>query len=576
MGQTCKGAWRWHVTVLRAGLNIFVGTSGACQVHEIFILPFIHHNLMASESNWHAIRPWAPSLSLAVREITSVSATFILSCGETDPSLATIGLAAAEGEAEGNEELAPAKNSVVADALARGLSVNVNGSAWPRAFIRIDDQLDEAVIIIYALMPGRQYDIELGLAPAGQPSTTIRKQVTTEGMLLTCGKSKSSTHICADDSEHDTSEIHTDPDSPNLTSSDTPSTSPSDTVPGTPPPQITLEDRLNQLQQTLAAVNSERENLLASLKTARKDAQKADSALRSEIDTLKRTSEKNTATELRGKQKIRALQEAVKRAQNAATETDEQADEVKRGEPDLHALQQAKELEHTKIKQEADRMRKEREDLEEKERKRLDAMRAELASLNSKLEKLSGKREKLETNLIPELEDKLKDVEAEIEAEIPFYRLHQQVMMARNSLPPPIQRPAHDWNSPTYQSQRRGSLKARTLSTPSPVSLPSSKSSPTRSSPTHTAAVATTSMLSSRAPAFEPSRPIGALKGLNGNSQSSIPIQRPSTLPVGAGRNGSGGSTKNGALGHSQWVPQGQGQYGNSSNAGYGGLDNSR
>jgi hypothetical protein len=139
--------------------------------------------------NWHAIRPWAPSLSLAVREITSVSATFILSCGEIDSSLASIGMEAAEeasktGEEHATNEGPSAKpNSVIADALAKGLSVNVNGSAWPRAFVRIDDQLDEAVIIIYALMPGRQYDIELGLAPAGQPATSVHKQVTTEGMI---------------------------------------------------------------------------------------------------------------------------------------------------------------------------------------------------------------------------------------------------------------------------------------------------------------------------------------------------------------------------------------------------------
>lgn len=140
----------------------------------------------SAESNWHAIRPWAPSLSLAVHEITSVSATFILSCGEIDTSLASLGLEAAKTESETSEEpLTPPKNSVVADALARGLSVNVNGSAWPRAFIRIDDQLDEAVIIIYALMPGRQYDIELGLAPVGHSTaTTMRRQVMTEGTLL--------------------------------------------------------------------------------------------------------------------------------------------------------------------------------------------------------------------------------------------------------------------------------------------------------------------------------------------------------------------------------------------------------
>lgn len=154
-----------------------------------------------SSSNWHSIRPWAPSLSLAVREVTSVSATFILSSafsGEIDSSLAAIGLEAAAQAQESDPEhtqdadspngngAAPSvaehkPNPVIADALAKGLSVNVNGSAWPRAFIRIDDRLDEAVIIIYALMPGRQYDIELALASIGQPSNPIRRQVTTEG-----------------------------------------------------------------------------------------------------------------------------------------------------------------------------------------------------------------------------------------------------------------------------------------------------------------------------------------------------------------------------------------------------------
>jgi hypothetical protein len=146
---------------------------------------------MFPDAEWHSIRPWAPTLSLSVREITSVSATFLLSStfsGDFDSSLASIGLeAAVEHDPENGQDgtmssSMPRKNhSVIADALAKGLSVNVNGSPWPRAFVRIDDQLDEAVIIIYALMPGRRYDIELGLAPAGQPTSTVHRQVTTEG-----------------------------------------------------------------------------------------------------------------------------------------------------------------------------------------------------------------------------------------------------------------------------------------------------------------------------------------------------------------------------------------------------------
>jgi len=157
----------------------------------------------STSPQWHAIRPWAPSLSLAVREITSASATFILSSTvsdhEIDPSLASRGLiAAAEEDPQPSDEPVASSSatssctdeqvknrSLISNALAKGLSVTVNGSPWPRAFIRVHEQSDEAVIIIYALMPGRQYDVELALIPNGQSSsnntTNLNRQITTEG-----------------------------------------------------------------------------------------------------------------------------------------------------------------------------------------------------------------------------------------------------------------------------------------------------------------------------------------------------------------------------------------------------------
>ena len=170
---------------------------------------------------WQIIRPWAPSLCLAVKEITSVSATFILSSTlshrESDPSLASRGLIAAAEESDlqdtepvasssaispslcsNNEESLKSKTrSFIADALANGLSVTVNGSPWPRAFIRIDEQSDEAVIIVYALMPGRQYDVELGLVPNDQQSSNndnatiphLNSQIITEGESFFLGVS---------------------------------------------------------------------------------------------------------------------------------------------------------------------------------------------------------------------------------------------------------------------------------------------------------------------------------------------------------------------------------------------------
>lgn len=148
-----------------------------------------------SQSGWHSIRPWTPPLYLIVREVTSVSATFILSSSLSDtdddlePSLTSLGHNPSEGrheedsgESDSEHTKQYKKKSVISDALAGGLSVNVNGSNWQRVFIRIDDTADEAVIIIYGLMPGRQYDIELALVQGEQ--NKIRQQVITQGAVV--------------------------------------------------------------------------------------------------------------------------------------------------------------------------------------------------------------------------------------------------------------------------------------------------------------------------------------------------------------------------------------------------------
>ena len=148
-------------------------------------------------SEWHSIRPWAPRLALFVREITSVSATFILSSSlsdppngggsRSDPSLTSLGLddethANSDSESSDSDEDGVRRELIISNALAKGLSVNVNGSPWQRVLIRIDDKADEAVIIIYGLMPGRQYDIDLALVKGGQGS--LRRQVITEGAFV--------------------------------------------------------------------------------------------------------------------------------------------------------------------------------------------------------------------------------------------------------------------------------------------------------------------------------------------------------------------------------------------------------
>lgn len=134
----------------------------------------------SSSAVWHSIRPWHPpksaQLALNVREITSVSATFILS---VNPDTFD------DDESENDDcEITPEnledKQTFAGRALASSLSVQVDGTPWRRV-LRVDDKRDESVIIIYGLMPGRQYDIDLELVQEDGIMNSLRQQVVTEG-----------------------------------------------------------------------------------------------------------------------------------------------------------------------------------------------------------------------------------------------------------------------------------------------------------------------------------------------------------------------------------------------------------
>ncbi|KAJ7096687.1 hypothetical protein B0H15DRAFT_880161 [Mycena belliarum] len=543
-------------------------------------------------SEWHTIRPGKPPLSLSVREITSVSVTFILSStfsdfgAEAEPFLASLGIAiedendedVADDETDDSVSAEQKKLSVISEVLAKGLSVNVNSATWKGVYIRIDDKTDEAVIIIYGLLPGKKYDIDLGLVQGGQ-SNNIRRQVITDDSEM-----PQPTTLPETDTTHFDS-----PESP----LPTPSTSPSRTMSATPPiviphPQFTLEDRLNQLQHTLSVITQERDSLSVSFKTARRDAQKADAALRSEIEILKRASEKHTVAEHRARQKVLALQEAGKRAQLSTREMEELVLEVEAELPSLKNQRAEKEEAYLKIRDDADRAQKDRERAAERERRKLELMKGELTGLNNKMERLGGKREKLETGTIPDLEEQLREIELEIErieadplgyaySEDPLedvedhehsagynhiqWARQQSSSAASRPSPVPIQRPSTtfpQWTAPPRHQpssntnpnplhhQRSSSSRAPRSPIPLAPTLPqrhsslkstsaSDSSSSLNSSPITTPAVAANaSTLSSRAAPFEPGRmrPVVSAYGPTSGPQA---IQWPAPAARGGG-----------------------------------------
>ncbi|KAI0747005.1 hypothetical protein C8Q80DRAFT_812700 [Daedaleopsis nitida] len=327
-------------------------------------------------TEWHSVRPWHPSLSLYVREITSVSVTFILSSpyssnDSANAELASLGLSSSDDDDQSRDSASTAdtaQNQVLPDLLAKGLSVKVNGTPWQRVILKMDDVLDEAIIILYGLMPARQYDIELGILPG---EASVRSQITTDN------DGRADTALPEPLPEES---VAGSPDSSSIPLSSSPSHisggahSPNGHTSASP---FTLEDRRLQLTHALSLLNTEHSNLTTSLKSARRESQKADAQLRSEIDILKRASDRHAAGENRARKKVLALQEAVKQTLAAARDIEELIKDVEAALPALEVRKSEVEKEWTKVKKEAARVRAKREEAEQREKARAEAMQSD-------------------------------------------------------------------------------------------------------------------------------------------------------------------------------------------------------
>lgn len=137
-----------------------------------------------SADQWNSIRPWIRRFALSVHQVSSVSATFTLksalSAQPLDPALESLLEDEEDEPAFPSSDLpgsAAAGARAVSDALTQGLSVKVNSSPWQRVLLRVDEESDEAIIIVFGLMPGRQYDVELGIS---HPHESLRSKITTD------------------------------------------------------------------------------------------------------------------------------------------------------------------------------------------------------------------------------------------------------------------------------------------------------------------------------------------------------------------------------------------------------------
>lgn len=131
-----------------------------------------------STSGWETIRPWTNRIAIQVKELTSISATFILSSA-TAADAADGELAALHTAEPGPQRL----QKSVGEILTRGFTIKVNNGAWNNYFLNVEEDGSEAVIILHGLRPARQYEVELTLE---QDESALKKDFATLDNESTC------------------------------------------------------------------------------------------------------------------------------------------------------------------------------------------------------------------------------------------------------------------------------------------------------------------------------------------------------------------------------------------------------
>jgi len=426
------------------------------------------------DSRWNSIRPYTPRLLLHVREITSVSVAFSLSTTLDATYLNPSGNGASAHQDEDDtiesDMMTFRSKPGIADVLRTGLVVKLNGSPWQKVVIHAEESEEEAIVVLYGLFPVRHYEVELSVV-AGEETYHVSVVTNNDGMYRFCISMEAKYLLIHSDFE-DADETEPDIHGPSVvvplqtvTPEATPPTSPRSPSRSPSPPRLpTVEERLAQLRQSLSNSITERDSLSAQLRSARKDAQRADAALRLEVEALKRTAEKNAAAEQRTRQKVLALQETIKRLYASAEEADQEARDLEAQLPQVEEEARRIEEEHLRVAEEAERSELDAEEAIRADKKKTSDLDAELTAISNRLEKLNTKKDKFNNDTIPDLEQQLlalaKDIE-DAEKDTPpsalfefdheaHYPHHYQTPYPppraapiSNARPPPIQRPAN-------------------------------------------------------------------------------------------------------------------------------------
>ncbi|GHJ87260.1 hypothetical protein NliqN6_3662 [Naganishia liquefaciens] len=304
---------------------------------------------------------------------------------------------------------------------------------------------DRAIVVVYGLEPGKEYEVDLKIlgqsseveANAATATTSVtapahhagtRSRANSLRSRPQAGRSRSSSLVQPAGSSHQPTvnfAVNSLGDSgssdkvsgaavaagdgvqnPTLNGS-------SSVVDGTwtgPAAPLSAHDaHLRDLGHLVSVTNMEKEELAAQLKKSRRESQKAEAALRSEVEALKRAMEKTALPDLRSRQKSLALQEQVKQALQGAAEAEREHGEIEERLESWRSQERQVEEEWKSFQAARQTALHEKNAIVGTEKKALAELDAQLAQLKTRAAKQASKREKLQKEN-QELRHKLESV----------------------------------------------------------------------------------------------------------------------------------------------------------------------
>ncbi|CAO1614773.1 unnamed protein product [Sympodiomycopsis kandeliae] len=292
-----------------------------------------------------------------------------------------------------------------------GISVSVNGKLWDHVVL-CDQGADEAIIVVYGLLPAKEYDILLSV-DVNEGDEALPNKASLSARIMTHRQPEST-------SGSDSAGFAT----PERRDSIAPVSQPPSENGHGASEAADQNGARNQQQSEMSQAEARRDSLNATLRRNRKDASRSEQTLRNEIEGVKKLLERTVISDHRSKQKVLALQESIRQANQQAADFAEEAVAIE-GE-----------------QSEWDEKATVAEEEEARERKAVEEKEAENKRLAEEDQRLTAEQEKSRTAFRKQLDSKRAEVEklksgriAELESEMA--KLHAEAERIRNSSTPP-------------------------------------------------------------------------------------------------------------------------------------------